>query len=322
MDSQLAKSKIKVAIIGNGEWGSQVQNVASLISRYEIIGSINTSTDESNKKEILNNSDMWYVATPRESQFEYLKSGIELNKHIICESPVCNSISERKEIYDLLLKKSNSQKIFYCNFPYFLDQDFARLMSGGILKKAKFFSIKCSGPKFKDQPELAKKFYINQAFNLIFNTAVFLNIKSFDKFIVRDNFSGEFYTNDISYVFEWGYNEYPKLDLKVNGQDYAKTAELVYDKYDQIMPILINFSDRILNLDDNMPKSYTKAMEESEDSFINRLSMSSYLTSCSAEYFSDVFCKLNGSACNVSDTSKLFLNGGFQDANYSIIENL
>lgn len=319
MDSQLLKSKIKIAIIGTGEWGLQIANAINLINRYELIGQINQSTDNSEKNNIIENADMLYIATPKESQFQYIKYGLDLDKHIICETPVCTSVSERKEIYDILLSKSKNKKIFYCNFPYFLDQDFARLMSGGILRKAKFFSIKCMGPKFKDDPEKAKKFYINQAFNLIFNTAVFLNIKSFDKFIVRDNFFGELHVNDITYLFEWGYNEYPKLDIKVNGENYSKTGELVYDKYDQIVPLLLSFSDKILNLDDNMPDGYRQQMEHDGENFINKLSISSFLTSCSSEYFSDVFCKLNGQPCNISDQSKLFLNGGFNDSLNNII---
>ena len=220
MDSTLLKSKIKTAVIGTGEWGKQVSNVLDLISRYSLVGTVNTKTSESEKNEILEKADMWYIATPEASQFEYVKNGILSNKHIICESPVLESGKERKEIYDILLTKTNSNKIFYCNFPYFLDQDFARLMSGGLLKKAKFFSIKCTGPRFKDEPEKAKKFYINQAFNLIFHTCVFVNIKSFDRFVVKDNFFGELHSNDITYLFEWGYSEYPKLDITVKGEDY------------------------------------------------------------------------------------------------------
>lgn len=323
MDAQLVKSKIKTAIIGSGEWGRQVASAIQLINRYEYIGSINTHTEELNKKEILEKADLWYIAVPKEFQFEYIKNGLNLNKHIICETPVCDSIDERKQIYEMLLNKTGSKKIFYCNFPYFLDQDFARLMSGGILKKAKFFSIKCLGPKFKDSPEKAKKFYTNQALNLIFNTAVFLNIKSFDKLIIRDDFFGELHSNDITYLFEWGYNQYPMLDLKVNGENYAKAAQIIYDQYDQIYPLLLNFSDKILNLDTNdAAANYFKTLENEGDDFISRLSISSYMTSCSAEYFSDIFCKLAGKSCNIQDTSKLFLNGGFQDQNYSIIENL
>jgi hypothetical protein len=321
MDSKLVKSKIKVAIIGSGNWGSQIADAIKLINRYKLIGSINTSTEESEKKEILQESDLWYIAVPQEAQLEYLKNGLALNKHIICETPTCSSIQERKEIYDILLTKSGNQKVFYCNFPYFLDQDFARLMSGGLLKKAKFISIKCSGPKFKESPDKAKKFYINQAFNLILNTAGYINIRHFDKFIIRDDFFGELHSNDITYLFEWGYSEYPKLDLKINGDGYAKTSEIIYDEYDQVLPLLSMFSDKILNLNDNMPSSYIQHMQNEEEDFVHKLSVSSYLTSCSAEYFSDIFCRLNGKSCNISDQSMLFLNGGFHDTSYSVINN-
>jgi hypothetical protein len=178
------------------------------------------------------------------------------------------------------------------------------------------------GPKFKNNPELAKKFYINQAFNLIFHTCSFVNIKGFDRFIIKDNFFGELQSADISYIFEWGYNDYPKLDISIKGEDYSKSSELVYDRYDQIMPILINFSDKIIGIQDEFIKSYNRALNSENDDIINKLSLSSYLTASSAEYFSDVFCKIDGKSCNISDTSKLFLNGGFQDQNYSIIENL
>lgn len=322
MESKLIKSKIKIALIGNGGWGSQVENVIKLINRYDLVGTINTKTEEEKKRNILEKSDMWYIAVPQESQLEYVKMGLENKKHIICETPVLNSMSERKEIYEMLLKNSGNKKVFYCNFPYFLDKDFGRLMSGGLIRKAKFFSIKCMGPKFKDDPEKAKKFYVNQVFNLIFNTCAFVNIRNFDRFIIEDNFFGQFHSGDITYLFEWGYSEYPKIDITIKGSNYSKSSELIYDRYDQIMPILINFSDKIMGIEEEIPESYAKALENENDDLINKLSLSSYLTACSAEYFSDVFCKLAGRPCNIQDTSKLFLNGGFQDQNYSIIENL
>jgi hypothetical protein len=321
MNSAYSKYKIKVCIIGTGDWGAQVANVINLLgSRYELIGTINTSTSEDEKNDILTRSEMWYVAVPSEHQFEYVKNGLFLSKHIICESPVCNSAEERKEIYEILLKNSGNKKIFYCNFPYFLDQDFARLMSGGLLKKAKFFSIKCMGPKFKDDPEKSKKFYINQAFNLIFNTSVFMSIRSFDRFVVRDDFFGELHSKDATFLFEWGYSEYPKLDISIKGEDYSKTAELIYDKYDQIMPILMSFSDKVLDVDSDL-NNHQAALQDNGDDFINKLSLSSYLTASSAEYFSEVFCKLYGKPITILDESKLFLNGGFNDLNYSIIED-
>lgn len=321
MNANFLKSKIKICIIGTGEWGKKVAESINLINRYELLGQINTSTSEDTKNSMLEKADMWYIATPSNSQIEYINAGLEQNKHIICESPVCETQIERKLIYEKLVKNAGNKKIFYCNFPYFLDQDFAKLMSGGLLKKAKFFSIKCSGPKFKNDPEKAKKFYINQAFNLVFNTVTFLSQKGFDKFVVDDNFSGQFYAKDITYVFEWGYNEEPKLELTIKGEDYSKSGTFIYDKYDQIVPLLLMFSDKILHSDESIPENYIKAADAENNDFLNILSVSSFLAVCSAEYFSDIFCKLNGSGCNISDPSKLFLNGGFNDLNYSIIEN-
>lgn len=316
MDSKL--KKIKTCVIGNGAWGSSVADVLNLINRYDVVGVINSTTEENIKKTILENSELWYIAIPNINQFDYLKDGILNKKHIICESPLCKSIDERGQIYDLILNHPTN-KVFYCNFPYFLDQDFTRLISGGLLKKAKFFSIKCYGPKFKNEPEKAKKFYINQAFNLIFNTAAFLEIKNFEKFIVKDNFSGELHVKDITYLFEWGYNEYPKLDLAVKGEDYSTSSELIYDRYDQIMPLLINLSDKILNIDDIFnQRSQQNEFASGENNLMQKLSISSYLIASSAEYFSDAFCKLNGQPFKTFDASKLFLNGGF-DKNYSII---
>jgi len=320
MDSKI--KKIKTCMIGSGDWGARVAGVINLISRYELIGSINTKTTDLEKNELLNNADMWYIATPSDQQFDYIKNGILSKKHIICESPVAKSIQERQEIYNLLLSNNTSDKIFYCNFPYFLDQDFARLMSGGLLRDAKFFSIKCYGPKFKNEPEKAKKFYINQAFNLIFNTSILLDISHFDRFVVKDDFFGEFYAKDITYLFEWGYSEYPKLDITVKGKEYSKSSEIIYDKYDQIMPILISFSDKIMNFDPFFKKYSSLLAKEDGQNLTSKLSLSSFLTACSAEYFSDIFCKLRGKPCNIEDGTKLFLNGGFQDQNYSIIENL
>lgn len=319
MESKIAKSKIKSVIIGTGEWGKQISDATEIVNRYDLIGKINTSTPRHEKDLLLREADLIYVAVPQSSQMDYLKLGLELGKHIICESPMCENIYQRKELHDILLTKSGQRKIFYCNFPYFLDQDFARLVSRGIVKKAKFFSFKCLGPKFSDEPELAKKFYINQVLNLIFNTATFLNTRGFDRLVIRDDFSGEFYVNDITYSFRWGYNEYPKLDLEIKGEDSAVSSEIIYDGYDQIYPLLLNFSNRILNLDEAVSLDHFKKAEENGDDLIHRLSLSSYLTACSAEYFSDVFCQARGRYIEIIDASKLFLNGGLQDLNYSII---
>jgi hypothetical protein len=307
--------KIKICLIGTGEWGSQVENVLTLLSRYNFVGSINTSTDEFTKNSILEQAEIWYIALPKDSQFEYIKQGILSDKHIICETPVGSSIKQRKEIYDLILSKNGSKKIFYCNFPYFLDKDFAQLLSGGILRKAKYFSVKCYGPKFKDRPEEAKKFYVTQAFNIILNCTTFLNVRNFDKFIIRDNFCGELQSVDSTFLFEWGYNEYPKLDLTVKGEDFSKTAEFVYDKYDQIMPMLLSFSDKILNVTEHRPdlESYMKAAEAQGADMYNRLSIASFLTACTAEYYSEIFNKTNGEYLEILDPLKLILNGGFSD---------
>lgn len=320
MNSEFLKSKIKTCLIGNGEWANKIKNVLTLIDRYELIGTIDTKTNTEEKEHLLNTADFWYIAVPPDSQMEYVKLGVSLRKHIICESPMLNSIEDRKVIYDLLIKNGQNNKIFYCNFPYFLDQDFAKIVSGGLIRKVKFMSIKCMGPRFKDNPKHAKKFYINQALNLIFNVSSFIDIKNFDNFIINDNFSGQLHAGNITFLFEWGYNEYPKLDLTVKGDDYSKSAELVYDKYDQIMPILINFSDKIFNITDEYASNlHRQISEQYGESLISRLSISSFMIASTAEYFSDAFVKADGNGVKINDPSKLFINGGFFDTNYSIL---
>jgi len=312
-------NKIKACVIGTGDWGARVADVFNLISRFDLVGTINSTTTDDKKNKILNEADFWYIATPSDKQFPYIENGILSKKHIICESPMCGAISERKQVYDLLLQNVTG-KMFYCNFPYLLDPDFGRLFSGGKIKDGKFFSIKSFGPKFKDSPEQAKKFYINQALNLIFSISSYIEIKNFDRFIIKDDFVGEFHAKDITFLFEWGYSEYPKLELTIKGKDFSNTSELVYDEYDQTMPLLVNFSDKILDIDETFEKYKHINASMSQAELIHKLSLSSFLISSSAEYFSDIFCKMNGSFFESFNPIKLFLDGGF-DESYSILNN-
>lgn len=322
MDSSILNNKIKTCVIGNGEWAQQVGSVLGLISRYDFLGHIDTKTNTETKQALIDKSDLLYIAVPAEFQKEYIELGIKLKKHIICESPILTSPQERKEIYNLLIENAKNNKIFYCNFPYFLDQDFAKIISGGLIRKVKFISVKCMGPKFKDDPENAKKFYINQAFNLILNISTVTDIKNFEIFTINDDFCGELHAGNKTFLFQWDYNHYPKLDISIKGDDYSKSAELIYDKYDQIMPLLINLSDKILNIDDDKlsPMFSKETLDQYGENLISKLSISSYLISSTAEYFSDIFVKSSGKKAEIIDPSKLFINGGFYDVDYSILK--
>jgi len=158
MNASFINNKIKMCIVGaTGEWGKKIYNAANLVSRYEVIGQINTSTPDSEKQNLLNESDLIYVATPDFAQKEYVEFILKNNKHGICESPFLQSIQDRYEMFNLVNKKTYT-KIFHINFPYFLDQDFAKIASKSIRdkKKLKFIKIECCGNKFLDDPKEAK----------------------------------------------------------------------------------------------------------------------------------------------------------------------
>lgn len=305
MDLDLSKNKIKLCVVGSGDWGTQVAHVAEMFSRFDLLGVINSSTSQEEKENLLKEAHMVYIAVPSTSQMEYVKYCIDNDKYTICEAPFLNSQSERLEIFEKI--KKVHPRLFFVNSAYYMDTDFARIITGSITSNSKFTSIKCLGPKYQNDESLAKKFYINQAIFLILQIAYAKKIQKFDKLIKHDEYSGEFSVGSVTFYFAWENSEFPHNEIKIHTEDGLIDKTLIYDKYDHIFPMFKFMSDQYYGI-------FAPAMRNQNEQDIKEIyrdvNLQSYLLSCTAEYFSDMFC-YSAPSTVIDDPLKLFFNAGF-----------
>jgi|694.fasta_scaffold16032_13 hypothetical protein len=311
MNELYQKNKIKIAIIGTGNWGAKVLNAASLFSRYELVGTINSSTPQTEKDEILNNADALYLALHSEHQMEYIKYGLDNKKHIITESPFLNSKEERKALFNQLIE-SNNKKAFYINYPYVQDQDFLFLCRKVMSLKANYVSLKVSGPNNFEDELKAKKIYSTQAIYLIIFLHQIMGKDKLESFNILDNYKGYIKNmNGNTYEFSWGISEKPELEFIFKTDKISETHKIVYDQYDQIIPLLTMISNHIYNIYPSPNMEYLP--EQTVNDIWEKMFATAYLYGASAEYFSDIFTNINQSELpfSVTNPSNLYLNGGF-----------
>lgn len=304
MEQDLSNNKIKLCIVGTGEWGQKISHIASMFNRYKIIGIVNSSTPDLEKQDILNAADMVYLAIPKDAQVDYINFCIENDKFLICEAPFLSSSEERKQIFEKL--KTFKPRSFFINSAYFLDTDFARIIGSIMTDKANFISVHCSGPKYQDDAEKAKKFYSNQAIFLLLQLAHSRQVNKCDQFIINDENSGFFLARDLKFEFKWSYSDEPKNTIRYGKDDNFSEKVLIYDEYDQVFPILKYISDQYYG--NYLPIMQNRTSEEISDIY-HQVNMQSYLISSTSEYFSDIFSLASGKQA-INDPTKLFFNGG------------
>jgi len=287
---------INFSLVGNGYWGSKILELTKLIKKFNLVGVIDSKTEASDKERILSESDLIYIATSSSNQQEYLDYCIAKNKDIICESPFLASKQQRDTIYKTLIENSY-QNFFYVNYPYIMDVLFSVPARMAIQNEFSFMSVKCSGPKHKNDKMKAKKMYSCQALNIITQLMSTKTYK-FDKFIMHNDDYGELFYRNSTCVFSWGYSEEPTLEISIKGKDFSIEKKFTYDEYDQIMPLLNMYLtvDRNSLDDPSMPRSIT----------INALQHA-----IAAEYFSDLFVALNGRKTE-STLENLIFSGRFK----------
>lgn len=311
MNEIYQKNKIKIAIIGTGNWGSKILNAASLFSRYDVIGTINTSTPKEEKDKILHEADILYLALYSENQNEYIEYGLANDKHIITESPFLNSKEERRNLFNTLIT-NNSKKAFYINYPYVQDQDFLYLCRKVISLKASFISLKVSGPNSFNNELKAKKIYSNQAIYLIIFLHQVMGKDKLESFNILDNKKGYIKNmNGNIYEFSWDIAEKPELEFTFKSDKISETHKIVYDQYDQIIPLLTMISNNIYNIYPSPNMEYLP--EQTVNDIWNKMFSTAYLYGSSAEYFSDIFTNIDQSELPfaITNPTNLYLNGGF-----------
>lgn len=311
MNEIYQKNKIKIAIIGTGNWGSKILNAASLFSRYDIVGTINTSTPKEEKDKILHEADILYLAVYPENQNEYIEYGLANDKHIITESPFLNSKEERRNLFNTLIT-NNSKKAFYINYPYVQDQDFLYLCRKAISLKANFISLKVSGPNPFNNELKAKKIYSNQAIYLIIFLHQIMGKDKLESFNILDNKKGYIKNmNGNVYEFSWDIAEKPELEFTFKSDKISETHKVVYDQYDQIIPLLTMISNNIHNIYPSPNMEYLP--DQTVNDIWVKMFSTAFLYGASAEYFSDIFTNIDQSELPfaVTNPTNLYLNGGF-----------
>lgn len=273
---------VKLALIGSGEWGSRVAHIASLIKKFDFIGTINSQTSEEDKNSILSQCDLMYIAVNPENQIDYVNYGLSAYKDVICESPFLAHKTQRDDVIKTLSMETalERKRLFYVNYPYIMDNLLAKAASAAITKPFKFMSVKCYGPKFHDNALRAKKLYSCQAMNVILQIMA-TRTHRFDKMNLHDNNCGEFIYRDAYCMFGWGHADKPRIEMQVNGEGFAEKTEFGYDEYDQILPLFFYYLSTVRAADNNgiIPPN---------------LAINTLLHSASAEHFSDLFTALNG----------------------------
>lgn len=297
--------KIKICIIGTGNWGTKVINAISLIERYEIVGTINSRTEPELKEQILNNADMLYIALQPEHQLEYVEYGVKNDKHIICETPFLNSQEERRMIYNQIIEKQ-SNKTFHVNFPYIQDLDFIRYAREAMSSNCKFVSIKASGPDNLNDPLKLKKLYSNQSINVIHFLHFIMGKEKFENFNVKDNYSGFVSATNCLYEFSWEVSDKPKLHIEFKDAENSTEKTIIYDQYDQIVPLLIGTSNKIHNIYP-LPN-----MQVAGPDFWQRMNLTLYIHACTSEYFSDIFANTSNYPYSITNPLDLYFNGGLK----------
>lgn len=101
---------MKTILIGNGYWGSIVQQ--KLKDQTELLYVANS---KDNIDEVLSNFDADYVfvCSPTETHYEIVKKCITHHKNVFCEKPFTGDFFKANELYDM--SEKNNVKIFVDN---------------------------------------------------------------------------------------------------------------------------------------------------------------------------------------------------------------
>jgi predicted dehydrogenase len=248
---------------------------------------------------------MLYIALRPEHQLEYIEYGLNNDKHIICETPFLNSQEERKMIYDKIMEKQTS-KVFHVNFPYIQDMDFIRYTRESMTANCKFVSIKASGPDTLNDSLKLKKLYSNQSINAVHFLHFLMGKEKFENFNIQDNYSGFISASNCLYEFSWEISDEPKLHIEFKNSENTTEKTIVYDQYDQIVPLLIGTSNKIYNIYP-LPN-----MQSLGPDFWQKMNLTLYIHACTSEHFSDIFTNTSNYPYSLDDPLKLYFDGGLK----------
>lgn len=113
------QKNIKIGIIGCGRVASRFPSEANVVSGVDVVAAydlIKNNAQEFSKRfdniqffehieDLYNAVDAVYIATPHLSHYEYIRTAINAQKHVLCETPMVLEKEEAQELFQLAEKK-------------------------------------------------------------------------------------------------------------------------------------------------------------------------------------------------------------------------
>jgi glycerol-3-phosphate cytidylyltransferase len=110
---------VRIGIIGCGRVANRFPSEADEVNGVDVVAAYDINPDASlalsNKypgikayqdlNDFYDAVDAVYIATPHLTHYDYIKQGIELGKHVLCETPLVLNGSQAKEVYALAKEK-------------------------------------------------------------------------------------------------------------------------------------------------------------------------------------------------------------------------
>lgn len=109
------KRQLKIGLVGNVAFRTKFINESKYVNGVEVIGvyapELDTDQNDSNLfytndyEDLLNKVDAVYIISKPENHYIHTKTALEAGKHVLCESPIANTMEQCKELFSLASDK-------------------------------------------------------------------------------------------------------------------------------------------------------------------------------------------------------------------------
>lgn len=215
------QSVYKLGVIGSGRIANRFVSEVSFVNGVELCSVYNPNVEESKRFQsehslesahddlqcFLDEVDAVYIASPHLTHYDYIKSCLKRNKHVLCEIPFTLSGEEAKEVYSLAEDQNlvllEASKTAFC--PAFLH--LVNLVKSGVIGDV--VDIQASLSKLQDRS--LREFDVHQAGGSMTELGS-LPLLSMIKFLGKDIKTAQFYSRieDGVDVFTKGVFSYEK----------------------------------------------------------------------------------------------------------------
>ena len=95
-------------LIGRGYWGKILEKYINQSKYFDLVGVYTRSTSDLSYEEFLKSVvvDAVFICSPVSSHYEHVKYALLQGKHVFCEKPFTNNVSESDELYELAREKN------------------------------------------------------------------------------------------------------------------------------------------------------------------------------------------------------------------------